>query len=300
MNDQRFKNACKGLSKSRGGMNVTELKDLALKKGLSNLKTRKDLIAALCKISSAPKKEGKRPILSYANPANFLSEENKYSIEKDAKTYKPTKFLDYEPCHIAYFGDEVFCYFSIDLFKVTVKTPSGLILSEKWYKGSNLDRKNDLPAHIEYYGSRSKTKCEKWYSNGFLHREGMPAIIKYRESGKVKSLSWHVNGYDRVTLNDPTYTSFYESGKLKCAAWYTKYHDLERKNDLPAVVHFYESGKVKKAGWYKEGNMHRKRGLPAEIEYDESGNIKFEKRYKDNKWLLIEYDDNGNKRERFI
>lgn len=45
---QRIENACKGLSESRGGMNVPELKEIVRKKGYKNVKSRKDLLSIIC------------------------------------------------------------------------------------------------------------------------------------------------------------------------------------------------------------------------------------------------------------
>ena len=88
---------------------------------------------------------------------------------------------------------------------------------------------------------------ERWYLNGKLHQDDLPAWILYRPDGSIEWENW------------------YRDGKLD-------------REDGPAQIEYRPDGSVRLESWYRNGKQHREDG-PAQIEYRPDGSVEREKWY---------------------
>lgn len=198
MFNKKFQKACKGLSKSRGGMNLSELKEMARKKGLGNLKSRQELIEALCKKNHQPKTPSLRQV-DYPDAETF-----QYEKDKVAVSYPSTETFQSEKDKVSNIAGNKKCN------KISKSE-----YEQDWYNRSSLNSVNDRPSRICYYES-GKVKLKEWHSTFSIHREGdLPARIEYYESGKVKLEEWYIRSSLRRKGGLPARIEYDETGKIK-------------------------------------------------------------------------------------
>lgn len=71
-------------------------------------------------------------------------------------------------------------------------SPKGCLISEIWYNDGDRHRDSDLPAKISYYNN-GRIRKMSWYKNGSLHREYLPAVIRFR-NGLTDMTRYYING----------------------------------------------------------------------------------------------------------
>lgn len=126
---------------------------------------------------------------------------------------------------------------------------NSILVDEKWY-----EKKNILLCHFKYFNicqdGDSLKKEEMWYNDkGELHRDDLPAVIKYYENGHKKQEVWYQNGLmSRLDENDlPSLISYYQSwntnacGSIKEEHWYKNGLSYQRENGLPSKLYYAKS-----------------------------------------------------------
>ncbi len=124
-------------------------------------------------------------------------------------------------------------------------------------------------------------------------------LIKYKYNYKV----WRNEVTKEIEReNDlPAIIWYFENGLVCMEEWYKNgLRNREEKNDLPAKIEYYENGIIKEKRWYKNDKLHREKDLPAHIEYYDNGSIREQLWYKNGKYhrdnnmpAKIEYFGNG-------
>lgn len=325
--DKALENACKGQSKSQGGMNVNELKILAKQRGYNGPIKRKELLDFLCKPVKIVKTVKPVKIVKPVIPSNikaitpvipeFLSNPHGYPDIADSMI----STLDFESLYALSRTNKSWkSYINNNLTKlshllypyqteVPLRTKMQTIIRELGIVDIEMlsfTMKNDYSDVVEIKNrSNSKLfkytldptgfKSEFWFQYGKLHRIDGPATSYLDENGHIYFEVWSQQGqYHR--LDGPAVIEVYENGQKIKEDWYQ--HGKLYRLDGPAETKWYENGQKLSENWYHQGKPHRLDG-PAHSKWYENGQKKSEIWYKLNQWhrldgpALTEWYENG-------
>lgn len=127
---------------------------------------------------------------------------------------------------------------------------------------------------IEYGPDGISVTRQEWYKDGNRHREDGPAVIEYREDGRIREEEWWFS--DRLHRagagpeDGPAVIVYREDGSVKQRTWY--HHGRLHRAGGPAEILYGEDGTVKKERWYLYGRRHREDG-PAVVWIREDGSV---------------------------
>lgn len=148
---------------------------------------------------------------------------------------------------------------------VISRNESGTQERLEWFVAGKRHRL-DGPAFVVRDMTNAGTKYEeRWYVNGYLHREGSAAVQVYtlRNDKKVMVAREWWQGGKRHRTDGPAEEIFYPSGVLRTRKWF--YRDLLHREDGPAVEEFFENGALRFYEWYFHGRLHREDGPAREV-----------------------------------
>lgn len=117
-----------------------------------------------------------------------------------------------------------------------------------WYYNGIITRNNDKPALIAkvrpnyLYGDESKLRISKWYTNGLVHRNELPAIVILYDNKNLYTTIWMNRG--KLRMDD-------SPSKRQCSL--IEYNQF---NEVEQYIYGKHSEELHNAEAYHNGNIH--------------------------------------------